>query len=279
MAAREQDDVGDVRADVVAREGVDDAEEDARGEGAVDAAHAAYHGDEEREGGELGAHLGAERREEPLHHAREPRHHGGEAHDQGAGAPGSMPQSSAPTSFSMIERMVLPSSVQRRKAKRAANTAITMAELARPAVRIGMPATSIMAWQLQRERELGELVVEVAVDDEREAQRQDEPEEQPLLAAEAVGREHQRAVDRDAEHAGGGDAARQASPGWMLCEKSKRGGDAADDGELAVREVEHAAEAVDQGDPHGEERELQALDDAVEEDGAHRIRRPRGRPS
>jgi len=55
---------------------------------------------------------------------------------------GSMPQSSAPTSFSMIERMHLPSSVSFKKANRPAKIASAMAEAARLAVRIGMPATS-----------------------------------------------------------------------------------------------------------------------------------------
>src|SRR5262245_62008374 len=58
---REQEDVGDVRADVVAREGVDNPEEDACRERAVDATHAAYNRYQEPEDGELGAHLCAER--------------------------------------------------------------------------------------------------------------------------------------------------------------------------------------------------------------------------
>ena len=97
-----------------------------------------------------------------------------------------------------------------------------MSEAARLAVRIGMPANSTIAtgsWSVSENS--GKLVVEVAVDDERQAQRQDEPEEQALLAAEAVGGQQQRAVDRDAEPARGGDARPAGESGGECLMKSR----------------------------------------------------------
>ena len=111
--------------------------------------------------------------------------------------------------------------------------------------------------------------LEQTLDDERDAERQQEAQQRPLLAVLAVDGPHQRQVERD------GDAGRRQRrpttpravglPSSMTSETTI----AAEHGDLAVGEVEHAAEAVDQRHADAEQAERQTEHDPVENDRPH----------
>ena len=106
-------------------------------------------------------------------------------------------------------------------------------------------------------------------DHERGAERQQEPQQRPLLAVLAVDGPHQRQVQEHGDTRSRQHAHERCHDRRPTVLHDERDDDRREHHDLAVCEVEDAAETVDQRHPDAEQAEGEAEHDPVENDRPH----------
>ena len=112
-----------------------------------------------------------------------------------------------------------------------------------------------------------------AIDHEGHSQGEEEAEQDPRLAVEAVHRPQDGEVEQQPQETSGDQAYRYGRDRAQPSLHREDDGHRRQDGHLPVRQVEHPTEPVDQCEPAGQQTELEPKDDPVEEGRRHAIPR------
>ena len=190
-------------------------------------------------------------------------------------AAGLMPHSWAPSSSWITERTALPSVAKRKKATSAAPAARAIADASSWPVRMLTPRiVDRVAADAQAQRLDRIAPHEQALDDEGHAEHQQQAEQHAPFAALAVHRLHQREVEERARRRRRRRSRRaRPRPPQRPASIEQGDDDRPEHGDLSLGEVEHSAEAVDEGQADAEQAELQPEDDPVEDHRPHRSTR------